>query len=223
MACLNYLMAFPMLMMLLLSCSFSCAIASSNASVDVICSTIFQSSCKIIPSKWVDYGPVNKGQIASAWFYDTYNETGWAHLEVATYPAAHINFADVDSLQAYAAGLAEGYLTAAKVSQHFSNTFVSYWGQGPVPQPFVDYIETNLAYMLKQSDSLGSSDSFWRQVGLILKQMRGVLDGANQALAETSLPQLSFFDIMISNIGEYCFAEPSAAGSLHSPALQMLK
>jgi hypothetical protein len=125
-------------------------------------------------------------------------------LEIAGFQAPHIHSAAIDSLQAYAAGLAEGYLTGVQISQHSTNTFASYWGMGLPPQPFVDYIESNLAYMHKQADALGHSDAFWRHVGLILAQMQGILDGSNLKLAESSMKQLTFFDIMISNIGEVC-------------------
>jgi hypothetical protein len=183
-----------------------CASAGTvtNSSVDIVCSTSSPSSCQVIPSHWGAQAPENQGQLASAWFSDSYNETGWGHLEIAGFRARHIRVADIDKLQAYAAGLAEGYLTGIKVSQHSSNTFASYWGTGLPPQPFVDYIETNLDYMHKQADVLGPSDAFWHQVGLILTQMQGILDGSNLKLAESSMQQLSFFDIMISNIGEFC-------------------
>ena len=190
--------------LLLLLSAVSCASAVANVSVDVVCTSSSPSSCEIFPSKWAARVPDDTAKLASAWFSDSYAETGWAHLEVAAFPAGHIHASAIDSLQAYAAGLAEGYLTGVKVSQHFTNTYASYWGEGPVPQPFVDYIETNLAYMRKQSEALGSSDSFWQQVGLILTQMQGILDGSNLALAGTKLQTLSFFDLMVSNIGEEC-------------------
>jgi len=34
--------------------------------------------------------------------------------------------------------------------------------------------------------------------------MQGILDGSNLALAGTKLQTLSFFDLMVSNIGEEC-------------------
>jgi hypothetical protein len=192
------------LVFLLLCLAATCTHAVTNASVDVICTDSVLSSCRIVPSKWRTGAPVNKGQLASAWFSDSYNETGWAHLEIATFQGSPIDSEDIDSLQAYAAGLAEGYLTGVKVSQHSTNTFASYWGKGLPPQPFVDYIETNLAYMRKQSELLGQLDSFWHQVGLVIVQMQGILDGSNMALVEAEMQKLTFFDIMISNIGNLC-------------------
>lgn len=186
--------------LLFLICTVSWASAVTNASVDVVCATSSPSSCQVVPSQLGARASANNGQLASAWLSDSYNETGWAHLEIAAFQAVHIHSAAIDNLQAYAAGLAEGYLTGVKVSQHSTNTFASYWGTGLPPQPFVDYIETNLAYMRKQADSLGPSDAFWHQVGLILTQMQGVLDGSNMKLAESKMQKLSFFDIMISNI-----------------------
>ena len=190
----------PSMLILLLS-AVSCVTAVENVSVDVVCTSSSPSSCEIFPSKWGARVPGDTGKLASAWFSDSYAETGWAHLEVASFPSERVHSSAIDSMQAYAAGLAEGFLTGVKVSQHFTNTYASYWGKGPVPQPFVDYIETNLAYMRKQSEALGSSDSFWQQVGLILTQMQGLLDGSNRALAGTKLQTLSFFDLMVSNIG----------------------
>jgi hypothetical protein len=191
-------------MLLLLIFAVSCASAVTNASVDVLCSDSSPSSCEVVPSNSGARAALSKGQIVSAWYSDSYNETGWAHLEVAGFRASHIHSDAADGLQAYAAGLAEGYLTGVKISQHSTNTFASYWGKGLPPQPFVDYIETNLAYMRKQADELGSTDAFWHQVNLILSQMQGMLDGSNLMLAENKMPQLSFFDIMISNIGTAC-------------------
>jgi hypothetical protein len=200
MASMNALVVLPVLLLLIFEISGISAV--TNASVDVVCATSSLSSCQVIPSNWGVR--TSTGQLASAWFSDSYNETGWAHLEIAGFQAPHIHSAAIDSLQAYAAGLAEGYLTGVQISQHSMNTFASYWGMGLPPQPFVDYIESNLAYMHKQADALGHSDAFWRHVGLILAQMQGILDGSNLKLAESSMKQLTFFDIMISNIGEVC-------------------
>jgi hypothetical protein len=220
---------FLQLVFLLICCALACTHAATNSSVDVICTDSHPSSCRIVPSKWSAGTSASQGQLASAWFSDSYNETGWAHLEIATFQSEHILSADIDSLQAYAAGLAEGYLTGVKVSQHSTNTFASYWGKGHPPQPFVDYIETNVVYMRKQSELLGQSDPFWKQVGLILMQMKGLLDGSNIILNETNIQELTFFDIMISNIGDVCTTDtaPNAvARSEFEPLtmhLQMLK
>jgi hypothetical protein len=204
---------------LLICFALTCTDAVTNASVDVICTDSLQSSCRVVPSNWGASAPANEGQLASAWFLDGYNETGWAHLEIATYQAQHVDSADVDRLQAYAAGLAEGYLTGVKVSQHSTNTFASYWGKGLPPQPFVDYIETNLVYMRKQSELLGQIDSFWHQVGLIIMQMQGILDGSNLALSEAKMQKLTFFDIMISNIGDVCKFGMFTKYMLHAASL----
>ncbi|XP_072839771.2 putative phospholipase B-like 2 [Pogona vitticeps] len=103
-------------------------------------------------------------------------DTGWALLELTT------NEKYNDSLQAYAAGLAEATVSQQLMYMHWMNTMVGYCGpfkfQTDYCQKLKNYIETNLAWMEQQMEA-GESSEYWYQVRLALLQLKGLEDGYN--------------------------------------------
>nr|KAG5692485.1 hypothetical protein BaRGS_005031 [Batillaria attramentaria] len=120
-------------------------------------------------SEWVAHGQ----------FQNAINNTGWAFLKVES------NQSYPDAQQAYAAGLAEGYLTEELINLHWTNTL-----QGYCPQPYSDFcwrlyffLDQNLEWM-KSQIKLGDNPAvpFWHQVELFLYQSAGLADGMKKQL-----------------------------------------
>ncbi|KAH0625443.1 hypothetical protein JD844_014960 [Phrynosoma platyrhinos] len=103
----------------------------------------------------------------------------WASLELTT------NEKYNDSIQAYAAGLAE-----AAVSQ-----------QTDYCQKLKNYIETNLAWMEQQIET-GEGSEYWYQVRLALLQLKGLEDGYNGRVAfPTGTFSISPFGFLLFQLG----------------------
>ncbi|KAG6932267.1 phospholipase B domain containing 2 [Chelydra serpentina] len=118
--------------------------------------------------------------VAGANLTDRIQDTGWSFLEVAT--SAKYN----DSLQAYAAGLAEATVSEQLIYMHWMNTMVGYCGpfkyQTDYCEKLKSYIETNLAWMEEQMEN-GEDLEYWYQVRLALLQLKGLEDGYNGRVA----------------------------------------
>ncbi|KGL77252.1 Putative phospholipase B-like 2, partial [Tinamus guttatus] len=85
----------------------------------------------------------------------------WAFLEVATSDAYN------DSLQAYAAGLAEAAVSEQLIYMHWMNTVVGYCGPFKYETDYCEklqgYLEANLAWMQEQMEK-GADPEYWHQV-----------------------------------------------------------
>ncbi|XP_034646915.1 putative phospholipase B-like 2 isoform X2 [Trachemys scripta elegans] len=119
---------------------------------------------------------------AVAWanLTDRIRDTGWSFLELATSEKYN------DSLQAYAAGLAEAAVSEQLIYMHWMNTMVGYCGpfkyQTDYCEKLKTYIETNLAWMEEQMEK-GEDLEYWYQVRLALLQLKGLEDGYNGRVA----------------------------------------
>uniref|UniRef100_K7FJ07 Phospholipase B-like n=1 Tax=Pelodiscus sinensis TaxID=13735 RepID=K7FJ07_PELSI len=104
----------------------------------------------------------------------------WAFLELATSEKYN------DSLQAYAAGLAEAAVSEQLIYMHWMNTMVGYCGpfkyQTDYCEKLKSYIETNLAWMETQIEK-GDAPEYWYQVRLALLQLKGLEDSYNGRVA----------------------------------------
>ncbi|XP_064378374.1 putative phospholipase B-like 2 isoform X2 [Dromaius novaehollandiae] len=119
---------------------------------------------------------------AVAWanLTDHIGAVGWAFLEVAT------NAAYNDSLQAYAAGLAEAAVSEQLIYMHWMNTMVGYCGPFKYETDYCEklksYLEANLAWMEEQMEK-GEDPEYWHQVRLALLQLKGLEDSYNRRVA----------------------------------------
>ncbi|XP_010181268.1 PREDICTED: putative phospholipase B-like 2, partial [Mesitornis unicolor] len=100
----------------------------------------------------------------------------WAFLEVAT------NASYNDTLQAYAAGLAEAAVSEQLMYMHWMNTMVGYCGpfkyESEYCEKLRDYLEANLGWMEEQM-ATGEDPEYWHQVHLALLQLKGLEDSYN--------------------------------------------
>lgn len=103
----------------------------------------------------------------------------WAFLEVTT--SASYN----DSLQAYAAGLAEAAVSEQLMYMHWMNTMVGYCGPFKYESEYCEklrgYLEANLDWMEEQM-AKGEDPEYWHQVRLALLQLKGLEDNYNGRL-----------------------------------------
>ncbi|NXT19217.1 PLBLB protein, partial [Syrrhaptes paradoxus] len=103
----------------------------------------------------------------------------WAFLEVTT------NASYSDTLQAYAAGLAEAAVSEQLMYMHWMNTMVGYCGPFKYESEYCEklrgYLEANLAWMEEQMGK-GQDPEYWHQVRLALLQLKGLEDSYNGRL-----------------------------------------
>ncbi|KAG9487096.1 hypothetical protein GDO78_007134 [Eleutherodactylus coqui] len=124
--------------------------------------------------------------VAWATLKDTILENGWAVLELQS------NEQYNDSIQAYAAGVAEAAVTQRLMYMHWMNTMVGYCGPYKYETPYCErlrnYLEANLAWMQEQMEK-EQDQEYWHQVRLALLQLKGLEDSYSGRI---SLPQSKF-------------------------------
>jgi hypothetical protein len=102
-----------------------------------------------------------------------------------------------DEMQAFAAGFAEGHVTAHLIAAHARNVAAqwrSFEDDRTFPTPSVkQWLTDNVEFMTMQS-RLRPFDAFWRQVGLVLHQLRGVVAGVAATGHDTP-----FLSLLLSN------------------------
>ncbi|XP_068095783.1 putative phospholipase B-like 2 [Hyperolius riggenbachi] len=118
--------------------------------------------------------------VAWAALQDTVQENGWAVLELKT------NDKYNDSIQAYAAGVAEAAVSQRLIYMHWMNTMVGYCGPYKYETPYCErlrnYLEENLAWMQEQI-ALNEDQDYWHQIRLALLQLKGLEDSYNGAIS----------------------------------------
>uniref|UniRef100_A0A8C8R7P7 Phospholipase B-like n=1 Tax=Pelusios castaneus TaxID=367368 RepID=A0A8C8R7P7_9SAUR len=138
---------------------------------------------------------------AVAWanLTDRIQGTGWSFLELAT------NEKYNDSLQAYAAGLAEAAVSEQLIYMHWMNTMVGYCGpfkyQTDYCEKLKSFIKTNLAWMEEQMEK-GEDPEYWYQVRLALLQLKGLEDSYNGRVAFPTGPfSVAPFGFLLFQLG----------------------
>ncbi|XP_026574449.1 putative phospholipase B-like 2 [Pseudonaja textilis] len=166
---------------------------------------------------------------AVAWanLTDGIRENGWAALELTT------NEKYNDSIQAYAAGVAEAAVTEQLVYMHWMNTVVSYCGpftyQTDYCQKLKNYIEDNLNWMEEQMEQAGMDSAYWYQVRLVLLQLKGLEDGYNGQISfPTGRFSIAPFGFLLFQLGgdledlESAFNKPKEEDNLGSGSCSAL-
>ncbi|CAH2295061.1 phospholipase B-like 2 [Pelobates cultripes] len=127
-----------------------------------------------------------RGEVSGVELRDGIQDNGWAILELRT--NAYYN----DSIQAYAAGVAEASVTQRLIYMHWMNTLMGYCGPYKYETPFCErlrnYLEANFAWMQQEMDK-GEDPVYWHQIHLALLQLKGLEDSYNDRI---SFPQGNF-------------------------------
>ncbi|XP_077016034.1 putative phospholipase B-like 2 [Tamandua tetradactyla] len=127
------------------------------------------------------------------------HETGWAFLEVST--SGRYN----DSLQAYAAGMAEAAVSEELIYMHWMNTVVNYCGPFKYEAGYCErlksFLEANLEWMQEEMEKDVDS-TYWHQVRLTLLQLKGLEDSYEGSVAfptgKFTIKPLGFLLLQIS-------------------------
>ena len=127
--------------------------------------------------------------IAFAQYSDTLNLTGWGVLDITgSDQKGHFSPQQVY----YAHGLLEGHMTAERISQN-AQTMNAYWNlgdkQAKINDFFIAQMEWAEAQVAKNKD-----DPFWQNIGYVLYQLNGLMDGAMGVM-----PHLTKWDLMMLN------------------------
>ncbi|XP_057267237.1 putative phospholipase B-like 2 [Pezoporus wallicus] len=131
-----------------------------------------RSGLRVLPGR-------SPAAVAWASLDDRIPAVGWAFLEVST------NASYSDTLQAYAAGLAEAAVSEELMYMHWMNTMVGYCGPFKYESEYCEklrsYLEANLGWMEEQMGK-GEDPEYWHQVRLALLQLKGLEDSYNGRL-----------------------------------------
>jgi hypothetical protein len=147
---------------------------------------------------------LSKNCAAFGFYNDTIATDGWSYLHVES------NGAVSDSIQSFAAGYLEGYITAGRI---YESKLLQFWhvfgAENPTFDPqLVEYINENEKFNRFMAETQ-ANDPLWRQVGLIWTQLDGLYAGYSQAVADgaksaagTLAQPLTRFDLLILNIDD---------------------
>lgn len=130
----------------------------------------------------------DSSQPMAAWgkFDDKINSTGWTFLEI------HSNASLSDAVQAKAAGMTEGSLTAELMHKSYQNTLAGYCDAEPeFCETLGKFLVDNLKWISEQIAS-NPTDKYWYQINLILKQFEGIKEGYLQNKSVPSIDDLGF-------------------------------
>jgi hypothetical protein len=141
--------------------------------------------------------PTDGPSVLNVYYNDTIDQFGWASLKITKAPASPLK-SDDDQLW-YAAGVAEGRLTAVRIYQMYVNTINP--SNTSLPTKLTQWISQHIEWMETQVYFYRSSDSFWAAAGRVLTQLRGIADGY-AAARPPAQPELTFFDLFVLNFQE---------------------
>ena len=126
-------------------------------------------------------------RVALGRYRNDVNKTGWGVFEVETfkgYPS---------QLQAFAAGVAEGYLTKLQIHFHFRNTVENLCkGQKAYCAKLYRYLQSNLDWIRQEVVNRPKKDLYWKHVNLTYTQLTGIFEGYRKQLDVNITPSVSF-------------------------------
>jgi hypothetical protein len=150
-------------------------------------------------------GPKVPHWVASAAFEDGVNTTGWGVLHVET------SAAWPSSVQGYAAGLLEGYLTSESIYSAFLNFISVFYGTNPPGrtdspstrtkpnQCVLNFVHAQWEWMQASAASCMSNCTYWEHVNVTMRQAEGLFDGYSRSDA----PSLDWDEVyQLTNAGD---------------------
>ncbi|PVD31543.1 hypothetical protein C0Q70_06956 [Pomacea canaliculata] len=137
--------------------------------------------------------------VAHARFDNAINRTGFSYLSITT--VNDYTYQLNSSVQAYAAGLAEGFLTRELISLHFLNTIGSFCQNRTTSscQKLETFLKQNLDWITDNVNA-NPDDSYWYQVRLFYEQIRGLQDGYQGTPAQITMDVDDFLGIYLLQI-----------------------
>lgn len=145
-------------------------------------------------SKFTVHDSIVPNAVAIATFQDEIFVTGWSYLEVKT------NEQYSDSIQAYAAGIVEGHLTADLLKKHWHNTVSDYCdGEAEYCDRLALFLQKNLDFMIENINLRRNYDVYWHQIALTLEQLKGLEDGFHNVTDKPST-NIDVMGLLLINI-----------------------
>ncbi|KAH0796052.1 Laminin A family protein [Histomonas meleagridis] len=147
------------------------------------------ASCKIDASGNLTFKlEFDKTYDAWATFEDSYDELGWGQIHIWTNPHSP------SYNQMYCAGFVDTYLTQERVREAFTNYKEVQVGKGKDwPASWKQFISENINYV--RSNIMNSASKYWKDIGLVINQVDGMLRGLNEGVPESD--QLSEIDFWL--------------------------
>jgi hypothetical protein len=145
-----------------------------------------------------DVGAVKAGApyVATATFSDATNHSSnFGVLEIQTSSTAS------DNDQMFAAGFAEGYLTAERIFQHYNNMMCQVDCSGSVPVELSNFFVEQDAWARRQV-AANPTDSFWMHIGSLQSQLGGVEKGYSESAFGSTNPLSPWAFTMINGMGD---------------------
>ncbi|KAH0793861.1 Laminin A family protein [Histomonas meleagridis] len=138
------------------------------------------ASCKIDQYGNLSYKlEFDKTYDAWATFHDSYDEIGWGKIHIWTNPHSP------SYNQMYCAGFVDAYLTQGRIREAFDNYKEVQVGKGKDwPTSWKLFISENINYV--RSKVLNSASSYWKNIGLIMNQVDGMIRGLNEGVQESA-------------------------------------
>lgn len=154
--------------------------------------------------------------VAWASFEDGLLDNGWGVLNVRS----NADFEDED--QAYAAGLLEGFLTAAAIHSTASNLAAETFSDsgGRMPAKLKAFMSAQEAWTRKSVTTEAPTDAFFQHVGYLMRQYDGLVDGyaLRQAQPSSGLPALESWHFQLLNgVGDIFDIKPAVEPSGRVP------
>jgi len=119
--------------------------------------------------KWRVLDGRRQDAVGWATYENKMQTTGWVELTVESNPNSD------DELQAFGAGFLEGWLTHAEI-YNISLNFQT--AKRPLAPAVRDFPSKTMSWLRSQAKT-APTDSYWRQVSLVVKQFEGILAGYN--------------------------------------------
>jgi hypothetical protein len=159
--------------------AFLCMFVAVAASFDTRQVSVYFNGTNVTWSSRLDPAAAAMGV-----FEDSLNVTGWGILNIKTQGRF------TDAQQGYAAGFAEGVLTAPRIWEQYLNMWMSIFNNTPDArvQAFGDAQDA----WTRQQVAANPKDGFWQQVGHLMGQFDGLRDGFN-AVSATKLSTFAFW------------------------------
>ncbi|XP_050733452.1 putative phospholipase B-like 2 [Eriocheir sinensis] len=184
-----------------------CVAALLQPSLSALLSVTFDGS------KYYAHEGITKTWVATGSFFDNTTKDGWGYLEIKTNPAFP------DTVQAYAAGFAEGVMTTDMIYKAYRNTMegLCEWKSKEFCENLKSYLETNFQWMEAMIAVKGKTCPVWHNVELILAQLRGINDGYNKTAKE---PMMEGALLLMNLAGDLEDLETALSPKLQSMSLK---
>eukprot|EP00928_Gymnodinium_smaydae_P057215 TRINITY_DN40483_c0_g1_i1.p1 TRINITY_DN40483_c0_g1~~TRINITY_DN40483_c0_g1_i1.p1 ORF type:complete len:652 (+),score=77.19 TRINITY_DN40483_c0_g1_i1:70-2025(+) len=158
---------------------------------------------------------------AAAWgsYSDVIHKTGWGLLDLHSSPA------ESGEAQSYAVGFLEGALTHKRITDSLTNTWgIDFAGYAvdSIPKNVRNFVTANNQWM-RAKVAANPNDDYWRTLGYLLDQVRGISDGYNYAREKEGLSRLEVDDVYMlslinADMDDLTAALSSGGGQAQDPA-----